>query len=399
MTPAVGLGTDYVARVTDAGYVDTSGTTGPSMAVGKVTQGQLNNNAKFSYELAATLTLRIVDSAGTPVASTGGAITVVPAVLVGGANPTYPAPTGVSEITVEDLWPMSYGAFYGATAPPGGYKSVVLSPGGVSTLDVTVEMASSSFTTLPAGTTQVIAVPETATTCPAGARVIPASEFGGFSIFPGAWTFFATGGSFDCSQGPSAYALSSGPNADVAWGSTTLKVNSAPVGTLWAVNLSKVAGPLLTTCPGSAFAGVAVNVDGARSGAVPLPAGTWYVYRTNGAADGTCLGTPVGLYPLVLTYGGANTLAWASPSATVTVTYTANLTLRASPSSTNCKATGSGNLSRSGTSYSATLAPGTWSIFLTNNGNCQAKGGTVVVGGQTAYNLAFNTTTPPTVGP
>ena len=47
-----------------------------------------------------------------------------------------------------------------------------------------------------------------------------------------------------------------------------------------------------------------------------------------------------------------------------------------------------------------TMTPGTYQFFQYDKtaGTC-TRGGTVIVGGQTSYTLAFNTGTKPTVGP
>ena len=359
VSPATGLGTVYSAQVTDSGYVDISGTTGPTKSVGQLAQGRLNNALNFAYDRAATLRLHLVDSSGTPVDDAtvvGSQVTLVPS--ESGATEPPVMVTGAIT-TVTGLWPSKYGAYYGTTAPPAGFDSVDVAPGASVDLNVSVQMATASFAAWPAGTTSVIAVPGTATACPSGARAIASSAFGGFSAFPGTWSFFATGPTFDCAPGPSV-PLAPGANDPVTWLGTTLQVTNAPAGSLWAVNLSKVPGGMLTTCPGSAYASVAVPV----SGVTAIPAGTWYVYATAGAADAACLGVPGGLYPVVLGYGAPNVIAWVVPTATLTVTGVSKdrVVIFSTSTVSNCTASA---YTTSGTSQVAGPAPSTGSSLYT----------------------------------
>lgn len=408
VNPAAGAGTTYAAQVTDTGYVDISGVTGPTKSVGTLTQGQLNNSVTFAYALAAHLTLRLVDSSGNPL-PTGSVgttqVTLVASESSGSSSSIVKTITGVTA-TIDNLWPTQYGAFYGTVPPAGGYASVPIAAGQTGNLDVPVVMATGSVSGMPTGTTSVIAIPGATADCSAigaaGSVTVNAPAYT-FSLLPGAWSFVAVGPTFTCSPGPADVALGSGPNTAVAWAGTTLQVTNPPAGQLWAVNVSKVSGTL-TTCPGSAYASVAVSINGSRNAAAAIPAGSWYVYVTSGAADATCLGTPAGHYSEAVPYGGADTIIWSYPipNAAVTVTYSrpsSSWTLRASPSSTSCTATGSVAMSVSSSTYTATLAAGTWSIWSTKNGVCQQIGGTVIVGGQLTYALTYNSATKPVVGP
>jgi prepilin-type N-terminal cleavage/methylation domain-containing protein len=412
VAPAAGLGTTYTAQATDAGYVDISGTTGPVKTVGQLARGQLNSGVSFAYDRAGTVRLHLIDpSGGTLDAATiaGATVTLVAGVSSGATTATTPAVTGVTT-AVSGLWPTTYGAYFGTTPPASGYPTVVVAPGGTMDIDVPVVMASGSLNSLPAETTSVIAAPGGSTTCTAsGARAVAAA---GFSFLPGSWSFFATGPTFDCSPGPASVAFAGGPNDGTAWGTTTLSVTSAPAtGKLWAVNRSKIPGATLTSCPAASYAGVAVDVDAARTAPVVIPAGDWYVYRTDGAAGGACLGTPSGQYSKVLTYGVANTLGWVAPNASVTVTGAPSGTKLAVVYSTSATAptcskasagTGFTALSVSGTSFitASTLPPSTYYFhsWNQNTGAC-TYGGRVVVGGLSAYTLPFSSTTPPVVGP
>ena len=412
VAPATGLGTTYTAQATDVGYVDISGTTGPTKNVGQLARGQLNNSVSFAYDRAGTVRLHLIDPTGGALDTAtvaGATVTLVAGESSGSTSATTPAVTGLTT-TVSGLWPTMYGAYFGTTPPAAGYPTAVVAPGGTIDIDVPVVMALGSLNSLPTGTTSVIAVPGGSTTCTAsGARTVAAS---GFSFLPGSWSFFATGPTYDCSPGPASLAFIAGPNDGTTWGTTTLSVTSAPsTGKLWAVNRSKVPGATLTSCPASSYAGVAVNVDAARSAPVVIPAGDWYVYRTDGAAGGACLGTPTGQYSKLLTYGVANTLGWVAPNASVTVTGAPSGTKLAVVYSTSATAptcskssagTGFTSLSVSGSSFitPSTLPPNTYYFHSWNQstGVC-AYGGRVVVGGLTAYTLPFSSTTPPAVGP
>jgi prepilin-type N-terminal cleavage/methylation domain-containing protein len=416
VAPAAGLGTTYTAQATDSGYVDISGTTGPTKNVGQLARGQLNNSVSFAYDRAGTVRLHLIDPSGGTLdaASVAGAtVTLVAGESSGATSTTTPAVTGVTT-PVSGLWPTTYGAYFGTTPPASGYPTTALAPGGTVDIDVPLVMASGSLNSLPAGTTSVIAAPGGSTTCTAsGARTVDPA---GFSLLPGSWSFFATGPTFDCSPGPASEAFVAGPNDGTTWGTTTLRVTSAPsAGKLWAVNRSKVPGATLMSCPAASYSGVAVDIDGARTAPIVIPAGDWYVYRTDGAAGGTCLGTPSGQYSKVLTYGAANTLAWLAPNASVTVTgapsgwklavvYSTSATVPTC--STSSAGAGYTALTASGTSFitSSTLPVNTYYFYSWNQNSSVSGarcvyGGQVVVGGLTAYTLPFSSTTPPVVGP
>ncbi|MCR6494600.1 hypothetical protein [Cellulomonas sp. P24] len=403
VSPAAGLGTSYTAQVSDPGYVNISGDTAPSLPVGTVTQGQLNNNVKFAYAKAAHLVLRLVDGAGNPLPAgplgTGAGTVTVVASESSTASSSFSVPvSGVPIPTIDNLWPTQYGAYFGTTAPAAGYTSISIGAGETGTLDVPLEMATGSLSGVPAGTTSVKAIPVGASgDCSAtGAITVDPSAL---SLLPGDWSFFATGPTFTCSAGPSA-SLQPGANAPVVWGATTLQVNDAPAGKLWAVDASKVSGTL-TTCPGSTYAGVALSIDGALGAPLSIPAGDWYVYVTSGAADGPCVGIPAGNYPKAVAYDGASTIIWSYPvpDARVSVTAGNYVSLVASPSSSTCRPTGAVYLNGWQSPYTATLPAGTWYIWSTSWRGCGSLGGTVIVGGATSYSLTFSSSHPPVVGP
>lgn len=299
-------GTTYTATLMDTGYVDLSGVANPSKQTGSVTPGRLNTAVTFAYDRAATLRVRVLDEDGNPYAATGLPFTVVSTESSGASASRQVTATGdVTEIT--GLWPTRHGAYFGSVPPAGGYPTIDLAPGQTGQVDVVLTLATGGVAGLPPGTDRVLAVPGTAGCTDPGARQVAA---GGFSLMPGTWSFYASGPAFDCAAGPAALSLVGGDNGDVGFGPTTLAVTGVPAGgTLWAVHSSKAPGGL-TTCGGPATAAVAQNVDAARTGPVELAPGDWYVYRTDGAADGTCLATPRGAYPRAVPNGAATTLVW-----------------------------------------------------------------------------------------
>jgi type II secretory pathway pseudopilin PulG len=415
VSPATG-GSTYTATVSSFGYVDISGNPAPQKSVGLLAQGQLSTNVTFGYDRAATVTLHVVDSAGNAVTDPSfypAQVTTVASQFSGSSGSVARTVAG-PDTTISGLWPTSYGAYFGGiVTPEPPYTPVLVAPGATAGLNVPVEMATSSLTNLPAGSASVVAVPGSGT-CPSGGHaVVPA----GFSVTPGNWTFFATGPTYICSPGPTV-SFVAGSNDPVVWGTTTLKVNGAPSGgTLWAVNRSKTSDPstVLPTCPGAAYTSIAWNVDAARTAPLVIPAGDWYVYRTDGAAAGACLGTPSGLYSMTVAYGVANTLGWVAPNALVTVTGApngGNLFMLSSSSSTvpTCTKnltplpTGYNTVSPSGSTFAGTFTPGTWYFYSWDQHNSVAGprcvfGGSVIVGGRTTYTLPFNKTTTPVVGP
>lgn len=409
VSPAAGLGTDYTARATDAGYVDIAGTPNPAKVVGLLSQGQLNNNVAFQIDRAGTANLRLVDEAGAPLpasAAAGISMTLVASEYSGTSNQRGVTATGTTT-AVTGLWPTRYGAYFGTAAPAGGFDLHDVGPGAAVTIDITFAAARWRLTDLPAGTATVYAAPVGATTC-TGADVRQVDP-GAVQLLPGTWSFYVTGPTFDCSPGPSGISLASGDNGEAMWGQTTLRVDNAPPGVLWAVNRSKVSGNL-TTCAGAATAASAVNVDAARGAPLALPAGDWFVYATDGAAAGACQGIPFGQYSKVLAYETENVLVWETQPSIVTVKGVptgSRYSVVASTGATtmDCRygvPAGSTELRKSNssaTSVTGSFTAGTWNFFQrdTNTGSC-TLGGTVVVGSTGApYSLTLNTRNPGTV--
>lgn len=429
--PATGTGTEYTVSLGDAGYVDINGSQTPSKSTGLLARGQLSGSVSFAYDRAGAVRLTLVDAggaplpAGTPVA--GAQVTLVASVSSGPSGNTVHTVSDVVT-TISGLWPTHYGAFFGTVAPTGGYQAKDLTPGGSIDLDVPFEWATTTVTGTPAGTTQVIAVPAgpTTTTCTsAGALTVDPDDV---SLLPGNWDFFAVGATFGCSPGPVAVPLGPGINDPVEWAVTTLQVSEAPAGTLWALERSKVAGPL-STCPGSAAGSVAVNIEASRTGPMAFPAADWYLYVTNGAANGTCVSFPRTFNPRQVPYGIAITVSWpAPPPVTVNITeipyltrkwnngyvYTYPVMVASSTNSVTCTQSvftngGSQILLGSSASLTASLAQGTWYIYAwdqrsSNSGpwNPRCKhAGTVIAGPNSPLTLRINANYTPTatVGP
>ena len=409
VSPAAGVGTEYTAKVTDGGYVDIAGTANPVKVVGLLGQGQLNNNVTFQVDRAGTVALRLVDESGAPLAASaaGAQITLVASESSGTTNQRIVTATG-PVTNVGGLWPTRYGAYFGTTAPSSGFDYQQLTPGATLTIDVTYAAARWVLVGMPEGTTTVFAGPPSSTTC-TGAdvrQVDPAAV----TLLPGTWTFFASGASFDCSPGPAGVVLASGDNGEEVWGQTTVRIDNAPAGALWAVNRTKSGA--LTACPTGASAASAINVDGARAGGIPIAAGDWFVYATDGAAGGACLGTPYQQYSKVLTYDTQNVLTWTSAPVPSKVTvskltqgsrYTA-VAWTGDTKMTCTKSLPSGvtqltKAQSTSTTATGTLDAGTWRFFIRDSqaGTCTFAGTVVVSGAGTPYSLELSTTSPKTV--
>lgn len=417
-------GTDYTVSLGDSGYVDITGNQTPSKQTGPVQRGRLSTSVAFAYDRAGSVEIRLVDPSGGSLSDAevaGFQVTLVASEYSGTSGATTYVLGGVSHV-ITGLWPTEYGGYSGTTPPAGGYPFYALPPGGTVVLEVPFEMASTTITGVPAGASQVIAVPSAAgTTCTTpGARVVNPSNV---RLLPGAWDLFAVGTVFGCSPGPVGEVLNPGINDPVEWGETTLRVTDAPAGTLWALERSQV-GTTLTTCPGSQ-GGNALNIDGARTGPLSIPAGAYYLYVTDGPATGTCSGFLAGGARGV-PYGGLTEVLWPAPApqqVTVTnvpVTYqrfwvTTYATIVASRNSTiTCTRTAAPAditqfaLNSNQARATAELASGIWYIFGWNkaedinaswgsSSRCRLAG--IVNVGSRPLELAYNHTNPGTVGP
>jgi type II secretory pathway pseudopilin PulG len=431
VTPAVS-GTSYTAKVADGGYVDMSGTTNPSKAVGVLLRGQLNNNVTFTVYRPGTVTIRLVTSSGAlvPAATANGAVvTLVASESSGGSASTQYTMT-TSMISISNLWPTQYGAFFGTVPPGAGYASETLEPGGSVVLDAVLELAHVEVVDLPANLSSVVAVPSGGTSCTASGAVPFTSSA---DLLPGVWNLFAKGADVACSPGPANVTLSSGNNDTIDWDAsrTRIKVTGAPSGTLWALDTGIVGPSALTSCPSSTWKSRAIKIDGARSGFVELPAGGWYVYVGDGG--GACSAVPSvpagSAYAKSLPYGQDTTLVWPVNSVSVQITGIENVTgtttarrpflyvsTTGNVSSLQCTAT---TVSQGGTaltslgqpaavngSITTTLSQGTW-YLIGNDQNSTATwsprcklAGTVVVGASSGpLSINYDTASPKSVGP
>ncbi|OZB48537.1 MAG: hypothetical protein B7X40_06960 [Cellulomonas sp. 14-74-6] len=326
ITPAA-AGTSYTVTVADSGYVDMSDTVNPSKTTGLITPGSLYSGASFSVAQPGTVVVKLVRSDGQPLTDAqvaGSSISLVAAEYSGASGTTSHTVTGVST-TITGLWPTSYGAYFGPTPPTGGYDTADLAPGGSVALTATFEIATMPLTALPAGTTTVVAVPAGASTsCSPGdgttlAVTAPSSQV---TLMPGTYDLYASGTGFACSPGPTGVALGGGVNDTVTWGTTTLQLSGVPSGgTVWALNSASSGVTSLATCPG-ATGSSALNIDAARSGPTALPAGTWFVYQTNGSATASCTSYPGLIDPVNVLYGQANSRAWSVAPLTASLTLT-----------------------------------------------------------------------------
>lgn len=327
VSPAA-AGTAYDVTVVDPSYVDIANTVNPVKGTGTVMPGTIYSGVSFAVAKAGNVSVRLVRDDGVPLTAAqvaGSNITLVASQFSGASGNTQKVVTGVTT-TFPGLWPTTYGAFFGTVPPAGGYAVKVLPAGGAVTVDAVFAMSTLDLAQLPAGTTAVWAYPSSAPVkdCvqTTGTKVPVSGSAATVTLLPGSYDFFAVGTTFACSPGPVAQALVGGDNDELVWLGSTLRLNSTTSGgSLWAVEqkLSGLTSP--TTCPTS-FAGSAVSVDAARGAAMSLPAGSWYVWKTDGAPTGTCLSWPDTINPLLVPYGANATKTWAATPLYATLTVT-----------------------------------------------------------------------------
>jgi len=325
---AAASGTAFTLKVLDDDYVDMSGTTKPSKDIGILKPGDFYSNANFTVARPGSVTVRLVDTKGDLVPddqAAGAQVTLVASEYSGGSGATVRTLTG-GKTTFTGLWPTTYGAYFGTQAPP-SFTTALLDAGGTVTLDVSFELAEVALSDMPVGTTKVVLVPAGTpdVQCAAGegTRVAVAGTSDAIAVLPGTYDLYVIGDTFGCSPGPTGVTLTSGDdNEEVAWGSTTISLTAVPTTSgskVWAVEKIKSGLSSLSTCPSSVDS-IAVDIDDARSGKVSLPAGTWYVYLTDGSATGTCLSYPDLISPLIVVYDHANTATWNASPLTTTLT-------------------------------------------------------------------------------
>lgn len=333
VSPEAGLGTTYTAQATGAGLVDVNDVLNPTVSVGKVPRGQLVT-AKFGLAQGGTVTIRLTDPSHTviPAAQAAGKHVVLFAPDSAGNKTSPQVINGTnSTVTVAHLWPGRYAAYFGDSVPTENDTAPqTLEPGGSLVLDAVMAPATGTFANLPAGTTSVVAMPNSATTCCSGGVTVPTT---GFSLVPGAWSFFASGSdgghAFVNSPGPgsgggTAVTLVGGDNGALTWGSSTLTVSgTVPAGTLYALGYG-VSGNLGTTCPATTLDASAYPV---AVGANSLTAGDYYVYVR--ATDGSCkqpIAGTTNYYRITVPYGENATLGWPTHTVTLNIANIAPVT-------------------------------------------------------------------------
>lgn len=424
-------GTAYQATMTDTGYVDISGNPNPSKAVGTLTRGVLNNSVTFAYDRAGTVVLQVTGSGLTDGDVTGGQATLIAAEYSGSSGESLHTLGGLST-SITGLWPTMYSGYFGTTAPSATH-SVELPPGGTVTLPIDFTPATVTFTDLPAGTTGLVVVPAgSGLTCGSpGSRSFAASAPSThLTLLPGEWDVFVVGSYFSCSPGdPVGYALGPGENGEMPWvaPSTVTITGSVPAGAIWAVDRA-MAGTL-GSCPGGAVVPIAQDVSAARGGTASLPAGEWYLYVTDGAADGACQAlAPGAISPFALAANDHRTLVWPANSISLRITNVENLSggtgsgtrpsvLISSSSSLTCTRTattpaigaGTTNLgapTSQSTVITTVVSEGTWYLYgwdTRTSGawstRCQPAGTVHVGPGTGPLTIDFNRTSPGSVGP
>lgn len=302
-------GTSYSVRLSDPGHVDMAGNAAPTRLVGNVTQGQLNSSIDMAYDRAASLQLTVVGGDVVDADVAGSSLSVYQSVFQGSSGLTSHVLSGV-RTTIGGLWPTTYGAFYGTTAPS-SYPSVVLTPGGTGRLDVPIILAQGSITGAPAGTT-ILAMRPGVTDCAAPGAI--AVDPAGFELVPGSWSFAAQSDLVGCSPGPAAVNLSAGGATEVVWKPSTLTITKAPAdqGPLWAVPAHAADAACLPADP----EGAAVIIGAGPTATVTLPAGDWYVFAAQDAGGRPATDQPCSSTGLVaVPYGADTTFTWTGPGA------------------------------------------------------------------------------------
>lgn len=302
-------GTSYSVRLSDPGYVDMAGNAAPTRLVGNVTQGQLNSSIDMAYDRAASLQLTVVGGDVVDADVAGTSISVYQSVFQGSSGLTSRVLSGV-RTTIGGLWPTTYGAFYGTTAPS-SYPSVVLTPGGTGRLDVPIILAQGSITGAPNGT-RILAMRPGVTDCAASGAI--AVDQAGFELVPGLWSFAAQSDLVGCSPGPASVDLRAGGATEVVWKPSTLTISKAPadLGPLWAVPAHAADAACLPADP----EGAAVLFGVGPTATATLPAGNWYIFAAQDAEGRPATGQPCSSTGLVaVPYGVHTTFSWTGPGA------------------------------------------------------------------------------------
>lgn len=305
--PAAGSGTDYSARVQDAGHVDLGGDPAPVRNVGRIARGTLNSSVTVAYDRSVALRLRLVGGGATDADVNGSQVTVYKGGEYAGSSPMTTHVVSGLTTTVSGLWPGDYAAFFG-TDVPAEIAFVTAMPGTSIDIDVQLAVARVTVTGQPANS-RVLVVPgvETSCTAPTAREIDPT----GGELLPGSWSFLALTDAYGCVSGPSSVGLEADTDTEIAWDPTELRVIGAPDGygdRVWAVSNHTTSA----TCTPPTPATDAILIGAGADMTATLPAGDWYVFVTSGdsAPAGSDPCASAGL--INVPYGQQTTLAWPS---------------------------------------------------------------------------------------
>ena len=304
VTPAAS-GTEFVARLGDAGYVDQAGNPAPSRSAGILLPGSLSSAISIAYDKAVTLDIRVggdvtaaeVAGASAKVYKGGGYV---------GSSPITEHPLTGLRTLVSGLWPGDYAAYIGASLPT-DLELTTVSPGSTAVLEIQGSQARVAFADVPWGA-DVIAAPAGSTSCTdPGARKVATNAV---RLLPGTWTFFAKHNGFGCSPGPADESLTDGDNGVITWAPSSLAISGAPAGyddTVWAVSN----GSATATCQAPPNKSHAVKLGSAPDASADLPAGDWYVFVTKAQGNGPSSSAKCASAGLVrVGYDEAATFTW-----------------------------------------------------------------------------------------
>lgn len=397
LNPPTG-GATYTARFSDSGYVDITGTTSAQRSLGIIKPGVLNHSVQIALDKAASVTINI--TGGVSASDVAGATVGLYQAESSGSSIKAVTMAGLSQ-TVTNLWPTNYTAFFGVDQPATMPAMVTLVPGGTGTLDVPFEWATLAVTGTPGALGPIpaptlVATTPGATSCTGGgARAVSADAV---QLVAGTWSFWLSSPVTGCLKGLADQTLASGPNPNIAWASTALRLTDVPMGA-GAVWISPQASG--GACSATNAVKIADN-GGAEIVTPPLPGGSWYVFV---APDSGGPGTPCFSAGAVSTpYGQTTTFPWPGASVTVTNVPAAspwheNYQVIASRTPLTCSTTRTPSgatvigAPRS-SSVTGTLPTGSWYLYrqsLTTAGCLAFDSSPVALVGPSAYTINFST--------
>lgn len=299
-------GTDYTAQVSDAGHVDLAGNANPMREVGRLEKGTLNSAIDIAYDRAASLEVQLTGPGVRDADIAGAQVTLSKGGGYDGASSLTTHTVAGRRTSIGGLWPGDYAAFFG-TQVPAALTYTSLPPGATTRVNVAITMAEFRVDGVPDGG-DVIAVPGTATSCddPNGRKVDASAG----RLMAGTWTLFADTEAYGCVAGPVSLSLAPGPNEDVLWAESKLRVTNVPEGygsTVWAVPVD--AATQACRAPSGKYAAIELGSPVGASGT--LPAGDWYVFVTDASIDTVDGGDRCASAGLVnVGYGAETTFAW-----------------------------------------------------------------------------------------